>query len=456
MLPVCAIFDIGKTNKKCFLFDNNFQIVYEQQIQFDEIYDDDGFHAEDLDKLSNWIKETFEQLLNDERFEIKALNFSAYGASLVHLDFLGKTIAPLYNYLKPYPETLLAQFYKQHGNPKDLTLQTASPNLGMLNAGLQLYWLKHSKPAIYNKIEHSLHLPQYCSFLFTQKPVSEITSLGCHTFLWDFRQEKYHQWIAKEQIHSLGQMLMPSFVSFKIPNMQSLSQIQVGVGMHDSSAALVPYLMAFTEPFLLISTGTWSISMNPFSTDAITASDLRKDCLNYLTFRGNIVKASRLFSGNQHDRQTKHLAEYFGKEPSFYKMIPYLPSMIDKIRGKFDQTLPNETNLSILEDSTFSDRNLNEFGSYEEAYHQLMLDLMARQVAAIQLVMGKTPIKQIFVDGGFSKNELFMNLLAEAFPKKQIFASEISQATALGAALVVGQHWTSQTFGIEHFKLKKY
>ena len=456
MIPVCAVFDIGKTNKKLLVFDQQYQVVFEQQTQFDEIHDDDGFHGDDLSLLTDWLLSSFQTLLNDDRFEVKALNFTAYGASFVHLDFLGKPLTSLYNYLKPFSKKLQEQFNATHGSATDFATNTASPTLGMLNSGLQLYFLKYCKPEVYQKIEHSLHLPQYCSFLFSEKPFAEITSVGCHTALWDFRQHKYHKWIAQEQIHSLGQMLVPSFISFKIANIQSLSEIQVGVGMHDSSAALVPYLMAFKEPFLLVSTGTWSIAMNPFSQEPLTANELRKDCLNYLTYRGNSVKASRLFLGNEHERQTKHLAEYFQKEPSFYQFVPFSSTLVHDLRQRFLQASAKNAQLGVLEDSIFADRNLNDFKSYEEAYHQLMLDMMARQEASIRLVMGKTAVKQIFVDGGFSKNELFMNLLAEAFPDKAILASEVAQSTALGAALVIAHTWTDEVFDAKHFGLKKY
>jgi hypothetical protein len=36
--------------------------------------------------------------------------------------------------------------------------------------------------------------------------------------------------------------------------------LKVGTGLHDNSAALIPYLGTFQEPFALISTSTWCIS----------------------------------------------------------------------------------------------------------------------------------------------------------------------------------------------------
>jgi sugar (pentulose or hexulose) kinase len=45
-----------------------------------------------------------------------------------------------------------------------------------------------------------LHLPQYLSYLFSRVAASDITSIGCHTNLWDFSNNDYHEWVKKEAI----------------------------------------------------------------------------------------------------------------------------------------------------------------------------------------------------------------------------------------------------------------
>ena len=42
-MNVVAIFDIGKTNKKVFLFNEHYQIVWEKSINLEETVDEDGF-----------------------------------------------------------------------------------------------------------------------------------------------------------------------------------------------------------------------------------------------------------------------------------------------------------------------------------------------------------------------------------------------------------------------------
>src|SRR3954454_22060026 len=101
-IPVIAIFDVGKTNKKLFLFDEQYKIVFEQQGNFQEQLDEDGDLCEDLDKLVVWIRDSLQTCLTGTNFNIRAINFCSYGASFVHLDADGKPLTPLYNYLKPY------------------------------------------------------------------------------------------------------------------------------------------------------------------------------------------------------------------------------------------------------------------------------------------------------------------------------------------------------------------
>src|SRR5215467_3140002 len=199
-IPVIAIFDVGKTNKKIILFDESYQVLNETSIQFDEISDEDGFPCEDLDVLTNWLLQSLQNILANEHYELRAVNFAAYGASLVHLDKLNKPITALYNYLKPYPEFLKDQFYNSYGGENSFSKQTASPALGSLNSGMQIYRLKYEQPGIFNKIHCSLHLPQYLSFIVSKRLSTDITSVGCHTNLWDFEKNSYHDWVKKENI----------------------------------------------------------------------------------------------------------------------------------------------------------------------------------------------------------------------------------------------------------------
>ena len=106
----------------------------------------------------------------------------------------------------------------------------------------------------------------------------------------------------------------------------------VGTGIHDSSAALAPYFYDGTEPFVLISTGTWCITMNPFNETPLTKAELEADCLCYLSVQQTPVKASRLFMGHIHDVNLKHIAAHFGVEPKAFEQMQWTN---EEIRNNF-------------------------------------------------------------------------------------------------------------------------
>src|SRR5882757_111259 len=319
--PVIAIFDTGKTNKKLFLFDEHYKIVWEQTASFSETTDEEGEPCEDLDKLTGWVQHSFQELLRLPDFDIRAINFSAYGASFVHIGAEGTPVAPLYSYLKPYPEELKKKFYDNYGGEVTFSMLTASPVLGSLNSGMQLYRIKEEQPELFGRIRYSLHLPQYLSFLLTGKRYSDITSIGCHTNLWNFSQDHYHEWVYREGITD---KLAPLRGSDSVLPVADIDKgVISGIGLHDSSAAMIPYLESFQEPFVLISTGTWCISMNPFNKAPLTVAELQRDCLCYMSYQGRPVKASRLFAGYEHEQQVKRLGAHFHKTAAYAAAISF-------------------------------------------------------------------------------------------------------------------------------------
>ena len=407
--PVIAVFDIGKTNKKVFLWDTSFEIVFEKQQTFPEIEDEDGFACEDLGALQQWIVTSFTEICQMPKFELIGLNFSAYGASFVYVNRAGDPVAPLYNYLKPISKPFP---YMEFGGEAEFARRTASPILGNLNSGLQVYESMHR--SFWSEVFKALHFPNYLASLFTGQLVSEITSIGCHTALWDFDLGQYHPWVLKIQ-DKLAPMGTSPYIE--------IDGINYGLGLHDSSAALVPYLRSVEEDFVLLSTGTWCIAMHPFNESPLTADELANDVLCYLQPNGKPVKASRLFGGHFHEEQVARMEAHFGgsfRDCRFSERVFELKPLA-----------------STVYECAFAARNLADFPDLTSAYDQFMVDLVGQQLYSLNLLLKDAPVKQLLVDGGFSKNEWYMRLLANALPDVAVYAAEVAQASALGAALMV-------------------
>ena len=430
---VVLIFDIGKTNKKILVFDDKLGILHEEETVFEEIPDDDGFSGDDIVRLEGWIIQACKQCIGDEQYKVRGINFTTYGATLMYLDGQGNRLTPVYNYLKPMPEGIVGPLYQKYGGEAEFCRNTASPALGMLNSGFQALWLKDRKPAIFDKVETILHFPQYLSYLLTGESSSEHTSIGCHTALWDFDRMSYHPWTKQ-----LGDTLpAPEPVETTYPSRKFSSDIPVGIGIHDSSSSLVPYFMNSDEEFVLVSTGTWCISMNPFNSEPLTAEQLKQDCLAYLSIQQNPVKSSRLFLGHIHDVNVKRLNQLFNVDNSAYKKVALNEEVIKSLNMKsqqgrifFKEGVPEDFVDTSIEKEVFSD--------FMEAYHQLVIDLVDLTVESIGLITGQEDkTRDMYITGGFSKNPIFVKLMASRFPDKKVYTSEIANATSLGAALVL-------------------
>jgi sugar (pentulose or hexulose) kinase len=431
---VIAVFDVGKTNKKIVLFDHNLHLVSEEEVRFEETLDDDGFECDNIGHIEKWIKESVSVLARSKKYDVTALNFATYGATLAYLDKQGKRVTPVYNYLKPVDDRIPERLYRRYGGQDEFCRRTASPALGMLNSGIQVLWLKSTKPEVFSRVRHILHFPQYISNLVTGKIHSEHTSIGCHTAMWDFDNMRYHSWISDEGI----ELPQPSPVGTLNEVVIEGKKMLTGVGIHDSSASLAPYFSGKKGKFLLVSTGTWCINMNPFNNETLTAEQLDRDCLCYMSVNMQPVKSSRLFLGYMHETAVKLLNNHFRTTDDFFRSVDYDHDLIDMLKKRYSGDKRAFFN-SGPGSRDFKDRiDLYDFKSFDEGYHQLMIELGDLTIEAIKLVLAENDeTENIYITGGFSKNNIFLKLLAQAFSTKKVYTSVINNATALGAALVL-------------------
>ena len=131
----------------------------------------------------------------------------------------------------------------------------------------------------------------------------------------------------------------------------------------------------------------------------------------------------------------KRLADYFQTGSEKYKeVLPELNWIIRQIatpqRHFFKAGVPS--------DYVDSMADLSVFGNFEDAYHQFMFDLTELCIEALELIIPKIDEgKNIYIAGGFAKNEIFVRYLTLRFPSKKVYTSVVDNATALGTALVL-------------------
>jgi glycerol kinase len=132
-----------------------------------------------------------------------------------------------------------------------------------------------------------------------------------------------------------------------------------------------------------------------------------------------------------------------------YKNIEFDPEIICDPKADLNA-------LSLTDGFAFGKKDLADFKTDTEAYHHLISDIMKLQVLSTNLVMTGSDVKRIFVDGGFSRNSVYMHLLAIAFPEMEVFAASMPQASALGAALTIHSEWNRNQVPVDLLQIRNY
>ncbi len=442
---VVLIFDIGKTNKKYIIFDSSYEIIEEYKILIPEITDEDNMPCDDLNAITEWMMSVLQKIMRKYKYSLMAINFSSYGATMVHLDENNKPVTPLYNYLKSPDNKTKVDFFKKFGGSPLFSKQTGSPAFGMLNSGFQLFWLKECKPKKFKLIKKSLHFPQYLNFIFSGVFHTDMTSVGCHTGLWNITEKKYHSWLKEEDILKLLQKVEATNHTDTIHIGEK--KIKIGIGIHDSSAALLPYKESLKDPFILLSTGTWNISLNIFGDRLLTWQDYCMDCLYYFLSKDQPVIASRIFLGYENEYQCNQIEKFFKKRKGYCSTILFdqnLFRMVLKNNSQQTTYIPEKMKgTGPFPGLEGKEIDLSNFNSIEEAYHKLMLDHSFMQVCSIKLSSRKTKIKNLIIEGGFARNTLFTQMLRYFLPDWKIYISEKRNGAALGAALAIHESWNN-------------
>jgi len=137
--------------------------------------------------------------------------------------------------------------------------------------------------------------------------------------------------------------------------------------------------------------------------------------------------------GHIHDIYTRQITSFFKQEAGSYKRVQADEHFLNKF---LEEPLVFSREPADVNECPPVD--LSVFASFEEAYQKLIVDLTLAGIRSLHLVIPAYDLtKRVYVTGGFARNELFMRLLAALLPGKTVYASEMDNATALGAAMVL-------------------
>lgn len=295
-----AVIDLGKTNSKVAVVDTVLAQEVEVVTQEATVNTETPYPSLDHVSIESFIVDALRKLASTH--SVDAITVTTHGATVALIDRSGQLAMPVLDYEFRGIDSL-RDAYERHRPP---FAETGSPPLpGGLNAGAQLYWLQATHADLFATAHTMLTWPQYWVYQLTGKRHNDVTSLGCHTDLYEPARRRYSSLVSDRQWHHLmppthhsGQLsgtLLPSVAKRTgLP-----PSLPVYTGIHDSNASLVPHLTIHSSPFTVISTGTWFIAMAIGGHQKTL--DESKDTLLNVNAYGQPVPSARFMGGRERE-----------------------------------------------------------------------------------------------------------------------------------------------------------
>lgn len=290
------VIDIGKSNAKLLVIAPD-GAVRTQRGHVNASAAGPGYTALGIDALQRWLAAEVPQL--PERARIGRIAVSTHGAAFCAIDGDGLVLPPIDYEWDGYGEHRAA--FQGGCDPFE---HTGSPHLPKgLNAGLQIDWVRCTRPGDWARIRHWLPYPQYWAWWLTGVAASEVSSVGCHTQLWSPAERDFSRWARRTGIADrfaplrsawdvLGPLTPAMAVRLDLP-----AACEVICGVHDSNACLARYLD--TPRATLLTTGTWTIAMAPGARAPALHAD--RDELVNVAVDGRAVPTARFMGGREFD-----------------------------------------------------------------------------------------------------------------------------------------------------------
>ncbi|MFK0161538.1 FGGY-family carbohydrate kinase [Rhizobium sp. NPDC090279] len=419
-----AVIDIGKTNAKVVVLDAGTGSEIAVVKTSNSVLKTEPYPHYDIERLWHFIIEALKGFAIAPGFD--AISITTHGASAVLLDAGGDLALPVLDYEHIYPQTV----QEAYGQSRPAFAETFSPQLsGGLNVGAQIHYQQSTLPAAFARVATILTYPQYWAFRLTGIAANEVTSLGCHTDLWNPTAQGYSSLVdtlgirtlmapVRSAFDALGPVLPPLAAEIGLAR-----AVPVYCGIHDSNASLLPHLVENQAPFAVVSTGTWVISFGVGGD--LNHLDPDRDTLANIDAYGRAVPSARFMGGREFEIL---VAEIGAASPDTVE------AALEAVIEEGLMLLPNVTEGS----GPFPGRTMRWVGKAEtDAAKQLAavsLYLAMMTEACLDLIGAKGPI---FVEGPFALNRAYLVALA-AVTGKSVIALPGSTGTSQGAALLTG------------------
>ena len=404
----------------------------------------------DTELIWHWLIRTLADLARSHPFD--AIVTTTHGCTAALVDET-ELVLPILDYEAEVPEEVNEAFAPLIP-PFE---QTQTPDLPQgLNYARQLYWLQSEFADEFARVRQVLMYPQYWGWRLTGVAASEVTSVGCHTHLWHPGRRDYTGLVDEQGWRELFPPMRAAFeplgpLSSEVAAAAGVTtECTVYTGVHDSNANYALYLRGRSEPFSLVSTGTWMVIMSPRL--SLARLDRARDTMALVDVEGNAVPTARYMGGRDFELLTDHAGATTAFTETDLRQIIDARSMV----------LP-----SLTPGGPFMDRSPESATLGPEPSTAAGIAARATLYVALMTTVSCHLLEtdgDLIIDGGFTNNTWFCRLMASLAGHERCLINLNSQGTALGAGMLtawdaVDAEWPLDLRPVEPFdspELRRY
>lgn len=422
MTGCVAVFDVGKTNLKLVVFDGAGAVVADRSHPNASLSPDADCPYLRLDTERAW--RFFLSALKEvaTRHSIEAISISAHGASGVLVTEEGVALPPMDYEFDGFGAVDAA--YDAARPPFEECFSPRSK--GGLNLGRQIFYLERKFPEKFAAARGFLTYPQFWSWRLSGVMATEVTSLGAHTDLWRPKEGRLSSLVENQGWTRLFPPIRRAWETLgrlrpEVALETGLKpETRVTCGTHDSNASLVPYLATRSDPFTVLSTGTWVIILAVGGKAPIVE---KADMLANVDVIGRPVPTARLMLG----REFAALAGETPAEAREPDVAALVAASVMAMPAFTDQGGPFAGRKGFVDGEA----------PRTPARRSALATLYCALTAAHMLKLLEAP-GDLIVEGGFNRSPAFAGILAALMPARNVLVAPASGA-AEGAAMLA--HW---------------
>ena len=440
-----VVVDIGKTNAKVSLWDAGGALIDRRtRANVPQRVDcgTPGYRALDVAGIDAWLMDSLRAFARER--PVARIIPVGHGAAAALLRENRLFAAPA-----DYEEEVSTEERESYDAERDPFSVTGSPALPRgLNLGVQLHCLERTLGPLPEDIV-IVPWAQYWAWRLCGVAASEVTSLGCHSDLW---QPAFGRFSTLAENRGWSRRMAPlRKAGDPLGTITADVQRQTGLpadcvvlcGLHDSNAALLAargHREIATGDATVLSTGTWFVAMRSLphaeSTDLRTL-DAARDCLVNVDVANRPVPSARFMGGREAELIGAFDSHDLTRNYHPDQLLARLPPLIASGACAYPSFVPG---VGPFPHGRGEWHNKPADKNDQRAIAGVYLALMAD--TALDLIGSRDCV---LIEGRFAEAVIFVRALATLRPNQRIFVSNVHQDVAYGALRLVDPTLTPPT-----------